>query len=189
LRQPTYLQMQKPTDILLIKQGNEKAFVEMYYQMNARVYHYFLKKTQLEEVAKELTQQCFIRLYHYRASLSDDHPLEKQVYIIARSVLLNNIRQEERRKVRDTHYVSDRQQTVADSRFEINDYLEKITVSLSPVRKKIILLKVHNGLSNKEIAEELSISVKTVENHITKAHQHMRLISVELAVIFVLLVC
>lgn len=179
--------MNKPTDILLIKKGDENAFVQMYHRLNGRVFNYFLKKTRQPDIAKDLTQQCFIRVYHYRESLSELHALEKQVYIIAKSILLNHIRLENRRKVRDTNYSLEQSAYETDSRFEINDYLQQITVKLSPVRKKIILLKVHKGLSNKEIAEELSISVKTVENHITKAHHHMRVVSAELLI--VLLIC
>jgi RNA polymerase sigma factor (sigma-70 family) len=176
-------------NILLIKKGEENAFVEMYHRLNGRVFNFFLKKTREAEVAKDLTQQCFIRIYHYRESLSEQHPLEKQVYIIAKSIYINHLRQENRRKIRETHYSVEQADYESDSRFEVNDYLHKITLTLSPVRKKIILLKVHKGLSNKEIAEELSISVKTVENHITKAHHHMRVISAELMIVLMILLC
>ncbi len=43
-------------------------------------------------MAKELTQQCFIRLWQYRHTLSADHPLEKQVFTIARSQLIKGCR-------------------------------------------------------------------------------------------------
>lgn len=176
-------------NILLIKKGDENAFVELYHGLNGKVFSYFLKKIRQPEVAKDLTQQCFIRVYHYRESLSELHALEKQVYIIAKSILINHIRLENRRKIRDTRYAGEQPDYETESRFEINDYMNKITGRLSPVRKKIILLKVQKGLSNKEIAEELSISVKTVENHITKAHQHMRMLSAELVILFMIIVC
>ena len=99
---------------------------------------------------------------------------------------MNHIRLENRRKLRDTRYAGEQSDSETESRFEINDYLQKITGKLSPVRKKIILLKVHKGLSNKEIAEELCISVKTVENHITKAHHHMRVVSAELMIVLMI---
>ncbi|MHA4806856.1 RNA polymerase sigma factor [Flavitalea flava] len=179
-------------DISAVKEGNEKAFVNMYYQLNGRVFNFFMKKTRVVEMAKDLTQQCFIRLYQYRSSLSLAHPPEKQVYIIAKSVLINHLRQEGRKKVREIKYIRERfpdgkAVDPFDSRFETADYIDKLTVQLSPVRKRVILLKTKLGLSNKEIADELSISVKTVENHITKANQHLRLISSEM--LLLLLIC
>ena len=45
---------------------------------------------------------------------------------------------------------------------------------LPPERKKIFLLSKRDGLKYKEIAEELHISVKTVENQISKALKTLR---------------
>lgn len=172
--------MNHTIEVQRLRQGNEKAFVEMYHYFNGKVFNFLVKKVRDAEAAKELTQQCFIRIYQYRESLSDEHPLEKQVFITARSVLLNHLRMEDRKKARELQYIQQQlpegESTISSvtGNFETNDLLEKILLHLSPVRKQIVLLKLHRGLSNKEIAAELSISVKTVENHITKAHHHMR---------------
>ena len=185
--------MNNTIDVSALREGDEKTFVTAYHQLNGRVFNFFLKRTGEQELAKDLTQQCFIRIYNYRASLSLSHPLEKQVYIIARSILINHLRQEDRKKARELRYTK----TIfpaglaieegSSSQFETEDLLQKMTHQLPPVRKKVILLKAHQGMSNKEIAEILSISVKTVENHITKANQHMRLRSADLLLVFLLL--
>ena len=182
--------MNHTPDILLIKNGNEKAFEAMYTLLNGKVFNFFVRRKCEPEEAKDLTQQCFIRIYRYRESLSENHPLEKQVYIIAKSILINHIREATRRKARETSYSTEQYQegsTQASYQYEVNDYLEKLTARLSPKLKEIVQLKVYRGLSNKEIAEELSISVKTVENHITKAHQRMRLSSSELLIFLLIL--
>ena len=38
-------------NILLIKKGDENAFVAMYHGLNGRVFNYFLKKTRQPDVA------------------------------------------------------------------------------------------------------------------------------------------
>ena len=172
--------MNHTIEVQRLRQGNEKAFVEMYHYFNGKVFNFLVKKVRDSEAAKELTQQCFIRIYQYRESLSDQHPLEKQVFITAKSVLLNHLRMEDRKKERELKYTQEQfpggesAEEATTASFETNDFLEKVLLHLSPVRKKVVLLKLHRGLSNKEIADELSISVKTVENHITKAHHHLR---------------
>jgi RNA polymerase sigma-70 factor (ECF subfamily) len=164
--------MNSTVNISAIIDGDEQAFVHLYHQLNGKVYNFFLKRTGEPEMAKDCTQQCFIRIYHYRSSLSPEHPLEKQVYIIAKSVLLNYIRAENRKTARELQYAKNtfpggiNTSELTGVEFETQDILNKITRHLPPVRKKIILLKARQGLSNKEIAEQLSISVKTVENHI-----------------------
>lgn len=50
-----------------------------------------------------------------------------------------------------------------------------IAISRLPERcRQVFLLSKRDGLSNAEIAEELDISVKTVENQITKAFKSLR---------------
>jgi DNA-directed RNA polymerase specialized sigma24 family protein len=82
------------TRLQAIREGDHAAFVEVYELMHARLFRFFLKKTFLHDTAKELTQQSFIRLWQYRHTLSLDYPLEKQIFIIARSLLINHIKKE-----------------------------------------------------------------------------------------------
>src|ERR1700761_4002701 len=81
-----------------IKEGDHAAFIEVYHLMHAKLFRFFLKKIFLHDTAKDLTQQCFIRLWQFRHTLSDQHPLEKQVFIIARSLLINHIKKEATQK-------------------------------------------------------------------------------------------
>lgn len=48
-------------------------------------------------------------------------------------------------------------------------------INLLPEKcKQVFILSRHNSLKNREIAEELDISIKTVEKHISKALQEIR---------------
>src|ERR1700755_76570 len=81
-----------------IRDGDHSAFIEVYDQLHARLFRFFLKRVYFHDTAKELTQQCFIRLWQYRESLSPDHPLEKQIFIIAKSLLINHLKKEATQK-------------------------------------------------------------------------------------------
>jgi len=68
-------------------------------------------------------------------------------------------------------------QTVAPATtasFELTDEVKAAIAMLPPVRKKIMLLKTFHDFSNREIAQEMKISVKTVEDHISKAFRRMK---------------
>jgi RNA polymerase sigma factor (sigma-70 family) len=160
-----------------IKDGDHAAFLEVYEALHVKVFRFFLKKIHLHDTAKDLTQQCFIRLWQFRHTLSDQHPLELQIFIIARSLLINHIKKEAtQRKIRTAHQRSLplEEQPAAGNLFERANEVNAAIETLPPVRKRIIILKTFHGCTNKEIAAQLEISVKTVEDHVSKAFRHIR---------------
>lgn len=72
--------------------------------------------------------------------------------------------------------------------FEGTNYINTLLKKLPPTRKKILRLKFVYGYSNREIAEILSISVKTVEDHVTKGLKELRN-HPEVSVAFTLFFC
>jgi RNA polymerase sigma factor (sigma-70 family) len=171
-----------------IKEGDHAAFMEVYEALHVKVFRFFLKKIFLHDTAKDLTQQCFIRLWQFRHTLSYAHPLEMQIFIIARSILINHIKKEAtQRKIITAHQRShsDEEQPAASIRFERANEVNAAIETLPPVRKRVIILKTFHGCSNKEIAAQLEISVKTVEDHVSKAFRHIRQVIALLIVIII----
>ena len=181
------LQAAELPKLISLKEGDHSVFLDVYNTLHIKIFRFFLKRVPLDDTAKDLTQQCFIRLWQFRHTLSEEHPLEKQVFIIARNLLINHIKKETTRK----RLTLQHSQTVgkeivqpsAASHFEISSEVSAAIDTLPPVRKKIIMLKAFYGCSNKEIASQMSISIKTVEDHVSKAFRHMRQVGVTLLVL------
>ena len=57
---------------------------------------------------------------------------------------------------------------------QLKSLYERAVQILPPKRREIFLLSRHDGLSNKQIAHHLNISVKTVENQMTAALSSLR---------------
>ena len=172
--------------LISIKEGDHAAFLEVYNILHIKIFRFFLKRVHFPDNAKDLTQQCFIRLWQFRQTLSEDHPLEKQVVIIARSLLINHIKKETtRRKLKLVHdqTLEEKIQPSPAIHFEVSSEVSAAIDTLPPVRKKILMLKAYYGCSNKEIASQMSISIKTVEDHVSKAFRHIRQIGVTLLLI------
>ena len=156
-----------------LKNGDHLAIDEVYDTYHKKVFRFFLKRVTIHDTAKELTQQCFIRLWNARHTLSESHSIDKQLFIIAYHTFLNRLKKAgkeadlKKTLAREKH---GDQSTVEHSiSFEWKDRISEIINTLPPVKKKILELKLLKGYSNKEIASTLSISCKTVENHVTKA--------------------
>jgi len=154
----------------------EESFTEVFNLYYPKVYHHFLKRTRSASAAREVAQLAFIKLWEFRHTLKDSISLDTQLFHIAAGVFIDYLRREEvqRRKVLEHGEGGAVEEAAPDGVFEASDHLISLTRNLSPVRKRVFLLSRIQGHSYKEIAELLSISLKTVEDHMTKALRHIR---------------
>ena len=157
-----------------IKTGGEAEFTVVFHAYYARVYHYFLQKTQDGATAQELAQLAFIKLWQSRDRLSEEFSFDQQFFRIAGTTLIDHLRREYtwKRKVKIASMAMPEEASATG--YEERDYLDALTQTMPPVRKKVFILHRIYGRSYKEIAEQLSISIKTVEDHMSKALRHIR---------------
>lgn len=160
-----------------IKLGNKLVFEEVYYKYHKRFYFYILKRTASEELAEEVVQIAFIKLWENREGLSGNFPVEVQIARIARFVMVNVLR----KKASERKTLNVIQQTteaaIVYDPVAGKQLIEKVSQTidgLPPECRKIFILSRDEGLSYAEIADRLSISPKTVENQISKALKAVR---------------
>jgi len=166
-------------EITAIKKGDRSVFVDVYNRFHAKLFRYFMEKSRSRDIAKELTQLAFIKLWQSRHTLSEQHSMDTQCFTIASSVLIDYLRKESVERKRRLQLADDIvNQTLSSEAgmraFESFDMLQAAAGDLPPVRRSIFLLKMVQGYSNKQIAEQLRISVKTVEDHYTKALRQIK---------------
>ena len=179
-------------EVSAIKNNSETVFLAVYKRFHAKLFCFFQKRIKEQETAKELTQQVYIKLWRSRHTLSELYSIETQLITIAGSILVDHIRLQAReKKLRAVLGSFDQSQSFpADNfpakAFEASDSLNAAIERLPPVRKKIMRLRIINGLTNKEIAGLLEISDKTVEDHLTKAVKYVRSIVTAFILLIVL---
>ncbi len=165
--------------ILRLHAGDEACFEEVYYQYNQFLYSYFFKRIRSEQVCEDLVQETFIRLWKYRLHLNASLSFNIQLFRIAKTTLVDVAKRTSKAPVSYVPY-NELPEVEAEDSFEISldkkEKLRYLIATLPPVRKKIIDLKI-NGYSNKEIASQLMITVKTVENNINSAYKELRKLS------------
>ena len=159
-----------------IQQNNEQVFSEIYHRYHAKLYYYFLSKMQEHDVCADLVQTTFIKCWNYRHYFTTDISFSQQIFRIAKTTLIDLIRKEAKeRLVRLEECTSILNLAITDS--PVSSRLDEVVATLDqipPERRRIIQFRLE-GLTNTEIAEQLGISKKTVENQINKAIKEIRL--------------
>lgn len=158
--------------------GCDESFEQAYYLYRDKLYFYFLKKINDQAICKDLVQEVFIKLWRYRTSLRTDLSLSLQIFRIAKTTLIDLFKHQALRRVEALP--DEMQDTVAAPASEEKEeenkhltYLNRKIQYLPPIRKKIMEYRLQ-GFSNQEIAALMSISKRTVENHLNKAFCEIR---------------
>ena len=160
-----------------LKSGCRQAFELIFHTNYERVYLYVRKKTGSSYLAEEATQLAFIKLWQYRESLREDLPLLVQLFRITRTTLIDLLRKQKisslpERSIPGASSTNDTWEKIMVR--ELDTHLRLTIRNMPPVRKKVFELSRSKGMSNKEIASSLSISVKAVEFHITQAIRYLK---------------
>lgn len=164
-------------EFLALKGGCETVFKKVYQTNYNKLYFYIFSKTGSEYVAEEVVQMTFVKLWSRRAKITDTVPIDVQLFRIARSVLVDELRKEQ---VRLRSLANESYTPFTDSllnSIECKDLVHHIneTVDRLPkVQKLVYRMSREQGLSHEEIAHMLSLSPKTIENHIAKVLRQLK---------------
>jgi RNA polymerase sigma-70 factor (ECF subfamily) len=167
------------SDIFAIQQGDKTIFELVYMRFHEKLYFYVFKKTGSSYIAEEVVQLTFIKLWNNRQILSLQIPLDIQLFQIAKTLLIDLLRKNaNQRKLVDRYKdiiidgIDDALNPLLQK--ELAEKLAKLIDAMPPVRKKVFRLSREAGLTHKEIAEQLSLTPKNIENHISKAIRQLK---------------
>ena len=154
------------------------SFKELYHHFHSKLYSFVYQRTDSHYLAEEVVQQTFIRLWERRELLSEEVKLSTQLFQMSKTIMIDELRKE---AVKRTHYeaiAANAPIVTSDSnRLADKDSLEQISrviETMPPIRRTVFQMSRQQHLSQREIASQLSISPKTVENHIARAIKQLR---------------
>jgi RNA polymerase sigma-70 factor (family 1) len=160
-----------------IRNGNIKSFEKVYKQYHTKLYFYVLKHTQSSFLAEETVQLTFIKLWENRQDLSASHDLSTQIFRTAKSTMIDLLRKERTLNKHISIPAENSPDLFTEPDIIYKDELQRLHViieEMSPARRTVFKLSRFEDLSHKEIARQLSISPKTVENHIGNAIKQLK---------------
>ena len=162
-----------------IRQGDEKAFELLYnntvLSLTNQAYHILKDR----ELVKDILQDVFVSLYTRRQELPTDLNIVGYLTNAVKYKVSTHLRDQ---LSHDTHHVAilQQEQQLALSpsfSYEQRELKNRIRESIDTLPEKCrqaFMLNHYGSMSYKDIAQEMGISVKTVEKHIGKALQVLR---------------
>lgn len=157
--------------------GNHSAFEGLFMKYFPKVKCFITHLVKSEEVGEELAQDIFMKVWEYRERLGHVQSFNAYIYRMSRNIAFNYLEH----KYVEEIYVEKQQGVSMSISPEDEMYareielLEQLTVNnMPPKRKEIYQMSRKRGLANEEIAKELNITKKTVENHLNLALKEIR---------------
>ena len=169
-----------------LKKGNERAFEYFFNKYYDSILGFCIQFIYNKPEAKGITQEAFINLWSSRQQIEKINGIESFLYTYAKSKCLNVIR-DNKVKERYKSKTLNKKERALDydilksmnfDSLALTELEELITKSIDdlPEKSKVVFYKKrYENKKNKEIAQDLNVTVKTVEAHMTTALKILRL--------------
>ena len=169
-----------------LKEGNPAAYEELFKQTFPRMIGYCRLFIHDPEQANDLVQECFIKLWEKRSLIKPSQSVESLLFVMLRNRCLNYLRdkklhtiekeidsigENELQHLYQLDFIGKEEKTLEEQLIvAIRESVEKL-----PEKRKIVFTKAKlEGKKNKEVADELGISIKAVEKHLHQAREQIR---------------
>lgn len=144
-----------------------------------KLYRFALNIVRDEELAKDVVQECLIKVWEKRSDVDQIQNLEAWCMQITRNKALDKLRSKhvkktdlfevefDTRKERDTPFVVTERE---DLMSRIKDLIE----ALPSRQREVMQLRDIEGLSYKEVAENLDIDINLVKTNLFRARRKLK---------------
>lgn len=165
--------------ILRLKQDDREAFNTLFYLYAEKLYKFGLTFFIGESEAEEIVQEVFVKIWLKRDTISDPKTFNSFIYTIAKNLIFNHLKRNIYRRKFEHYQMQNLNEGHNDLENEMRyeEMKTRLVTALERLpkkRKEIYLLSRKDGLKNKEIAERLEISIKTVETQMSLTLKYLK---------------
>ena len=179
--------MEQEREILdRLAHGDREAFDALYLHYAPKVEEmaFWMLKSRTE--AEDVMQSIMLKVWERKEEIAQMTRFSNYLFTMTKNAIFDIYS----RSLVHEKYESAQLSSVRyfhDSQVETNDLALLISIAVDKMpdqRRRIFRMSRYEGLSNREIAEQLRISVKTVENHMTAALGQLRRLLASITIFF-----
>lgn len=161
-----------------IAAGDSAAFEVFFLQAWDHVYGIAIRLTKSPEMAEDLAQEIFIRVWNNRARLVDLDNFPAFLYTVSRNLVYDHLRnkvfREENMEELRRYFSTDAEAPDFMERKEQREQLNDAIGRLSPQLKAVFTLSYLEGLNHTQIAERLGITPVSSRVFLARAVSRLR---------------
>lgn len=162
-----------------LKLGNEAAFNTLYRIHSKLLLSNIKRLVKDNEIAKELLQDLYVRVWEHRESIDIQKSYKSFLFTISRNLVFDYLRRKALDKRAQITLVQNAIEFYSpieedlDYR-ESNELINLAIENLAVQSKQVFKMSRLCGKTHQQIAEELGMSLKMVNYHITKANKEVK---------------
>ena len=162
-----------------LKKGSKSAFTKLYANYAPRIRAFALRWSKNSILAEDVTQEVFMRLWNERENIRQTNSLNSLLFTITSHTLINAFHKTINAPIFED-YLKHVDSLPAGGNFDPMEYSNFLSIitrfidRMPATRRKVVKLSKFDGLSNKEIAEILSLKEQTIKNQLSIGIKELR---------------
>lgn len=164
-----------------LREGDEASFKAVYDYFFPKLYYFALDYVRHADIAENIVQDTMLTLWNKKNLLTDDTNISAYLFTVTKHNCMYRMRELRYKKQLyvdtdlddiENQFNIEALELFDTSRIAINEIeliISRTLTELPEQCRKVFTLSRFEDKKNKEIADILQISIKTVEGHITKA--------------------
>jgi len=159
-----------------ILRGERRAFEEFYRKEKKKLEYFVLGKVGNRADAEEIVQDSFLGFLDSLPLFSFRSSLKTFLYSVARHEVADYFRRKYAKKaLKYVPIVGELVSRELNTTWELSEKIDRVYGEMVPRMAKVLQMKYEEGLSVKEIARNLKISVKAAESKLFRARKEFQL--------------
>ena len=160
-----------------IQKGDRNAFRQLFERYYPLFVSFARKLLRDNQMAEDLVQNVFVRVWSSRERLDVDRNIRSYLLVAGRNEVFCYIRgigREFHEQLSEDVRVTDTDAAQIMNAKDMERDIRQIIADMPDRRREVFSMSRNENLSNKEIADRLGLSVRTVEKHIENALTDIR---------------
>ena len=165
--------------LMQLRDGNEKAFSAVFDTYHRYLYVLACRYLMSDSYAEDAVQHTFMRLWEGRETFDYKTGIKNLLFTILKNYILNEIRHNNL-VIQKNYELAQFNEELEEGFFQnledvdFKTHLYKLIEQLPPQKREVCLLKIQQGMSNQEVADDMNISIPTVKSHYTQVIKLLR---------------